>query len=580
MLRTSICILTLMLVVASVVFTHSEERRIALVLHNIESYDFFWKTSESIKVPDITLTLNKLGFDVIESIEPDQATLAMKIRQFAQLAKKADVAVVYYMGRIAQISGRNYLIPSGIKEIRPSQLSFKAVALDPLLHELQRLTKTNFVFLNACRHRFPPTGNHMSCPGLQPLKTYKDMMVAYANEPHNTVMFEKQTQKSFARALLANLSREDVPIHKIMDSIRAEVASKTQAKQLPWSDNTLKRQFVFNVKKLAPANSKFSRQTKVASWIPTAHSLTEKNQVHISKRPDFRKQYMSLLSGRTLKMVAIYNPVPTLREVVHPYSYRREPDFIDPNTDIKVVTKKIQQHLHGFGCYQAGIDGIWGRGSKRALLQFKSYLNLKHLLSHKPGTELLKLVSSYSGAICDPRDVIRKVQNQLAHFECYKMKVDGLWGRFSRKALLQFQQNASLQKISVKAPNLSLLELLAAYSGPICGKVCGKEQREDRTGLCVQITQPKNAQELLAKLNLGQELVYSVPRSKSKTRAHKALNRVRASQKRKAYKRVYTKKRRLKKRYRRKLALVSKRTGRYARSVKKKRVYNFRMNDL
>lgn len=581
MLRTSACILALTLIIASIIFIHPQEKRIALVLHNNSSFEALWKTSESTKTPDINLTLSKLGFHVTEHFMSDQQELAQVIRKFAEDIKKADVALLYYTGQMAQMSGRNYLIPSDAISMSPSQLEFKAVAVDPLLHEMQRLTKTNFIFLNACRYQFHIPATDPKCYGLAPLKSQKGMMIAYANEPHNNTQIVKESQHAFAQALLTNMMQEDVPISTLMSNIRSEVVAKTEAKQLPWVDNGLKQRVVLNLKNI-DALQHFAPKPKIASWIPTAQSLTQKLQSQKPKKEiSFHKSYMSLLTGKQLKVRALRTPLPSTREIIAPFTKYDSGDIIDPNLNARDIKKQLQTQLREFGCYHGAIDGIWGRQSRAALRQFGHILHLNIPAKAKPSLKMLQLASSYYGAICNPKAIIKEVQTRLAKLECYPAKIDGVWGRLSKRALRNFKQNTGLKTPSqnhvYRKPSIPLIHLMRQYAGPICGPTCGVQKRQNKVGLCVAIQKPKTADVQLARLKhktardttpvLTKKAKYT--KAKRKKSAKKISRKVKNNRlKRTALKRKSTRQPRQK-------ARLAKRQNRYDNLV-----FSYKMNDL
>jgi hypothetical protein len=65
----------------------------------------------------------------------------------------------------------------------------------------------------------------------------------------------------------------------------------------------------------------------------------------------------------------------------------------------KALARDIQRELQRVGCYVGEIDGVWGKGSKRAALEFFDRVNAT-LPTQEPDVFTLSLVRAQSGSIC------------------------------------------------------------------------------------------------------------------------------------------------------------------------------------
>jgi hypothetical protein len=63
------------------------------------------------------------------------------------------------------------------------------------------------------------------------------------------------------------------------------------------------------------------------------------------------------------------------------------------------LTRDIQQELQRVGCYTGEIDGVWGTGSRRAILLFMDRVNAL-LPTQEPDVFMLSLVRAESGEVC------------------------------------------------------------------------------------------------------------------------------------------------------------------------------------
>src|SRR4029077_845442 len=70
---------------------------------------------------------------------------------FANSARDADIAVVYYAGHGIEIDGSNYLIPTDAKLERDTDVFDEALSLDRILVAVEPARQLRLVILDACR---------------------------------------------------------------------------------------------------------------------------------------------------------------------------------------------------------------------------------------------------------------------------------------------------------------------------------------------------------------------------------------------------------------------------------------------
>ncbi len=87
-------------------------KRVALVLGNSLYQNAPQLPNPALDAAAVASTLNNAGFDVVES-RHDLAAPEMRraLRDFADRASDADIAVIYYAGHGIEVEGNNYLIP-------------------------------------------------------------------------------------------------------------------------------------------------------------------------------------------------------------------------------------------------------------------------------------------------------------------------------------------------------------------------------------------------------------------------------------------------------------------------------------
>lgn len=71
------------------------------------------------------------------------------------------------------------------------------------------------------------------------------------------------------------------------------------------------------------------------------------------------------------------------------------------DTPRDALARDIQKQLKRVGCYLGEIDGVWGTGSKRAVLVFMDRVNAS-LPTHDPDVFMLSLLRAQGDAVCGP----------------------------------------------------------------------------------------------------------------------------------------------------------------------------------
>ena len=125
--------------------------RVALVVGN-SAYEFAPKLANpSNDANDMTERLKALGFEVIGGTDLDRRSLVEALIKFGRAAEKADVALFFYAGHGLQVNGENYLVPVDAQVEYQAEIDISLVSLSGVMQQLERGSKTNIIFLDACR---------------------------------------------------------------------------------------------------------------------------------------------------------------------------------------------------------------------------------------------------------------------------------------------------------------------------------------------------------------------------------------------------------------------------------------------
>ena len=162
---------------------------------------------------------------------------------------KARTALLFYAGHGMQVEGKNYLVPVDAKLEAPSDLNFETIELDKLLDVLNDTARANIIILDACRDnplarsfasklgatRSAATGNGLAAYSSVGTGT----LIAFATAPGQVALDGKGTNSPFTAALTKHMRTPGLEVRQMLTRVRAEVASVTQSRQIPWDNSSL-----------------------------------------------------------------------------------------------------------------------------------------------------------------------------------------------------------------------------------------------------------------------------------------------------------------------------------------------------
>src|SRR5262249_40856272 len=125
--------------------------RVALVIGN-SSYKVTPLRNPSNDARAMAATLGQIGFKVTAGYDLDYSGMRRVIAEFLISVSSARLAVVYYAGHGVQLDGRNYLVPTDAKLANKRTAGLELFDLDQILVPLDDPTRSNVVFLDACRN--------------------------------------------------------------------------------------------------------------------------------------------------------------------------------------------------------------------------------------------------------------------------------------------------------------------------------------------------------------------------------------------------------------------------------------------
>jgi len=253
MKRLAILLLVAAGLVGAFADTAFAEKRVALVIGNSQYQHTTALTNPKNDAADVAAALTRIGFEVITGFDLDQAAMRERARIFADRLAGADVGLFYYAGHGLQVAGKNWLIPVDARVATTTDLEFGTVDLDLILRNMERETRTNILFLDACRDnpfiqnlaRSMGTRSLSLTRGLAQVESGIGTLIAFATQPGNVALDGEGRNSPFTAALLKAIEQPGLSLGEVMIAVRNAVVRLTEGKQVPWEHSSLTGQFYF-----------------------------------------------------------------------------------------------------------------------------------------------------------------------------------------------------------------------------------------------------------------------------------------------------------------------------------------------
>src|SRR5438552_2223517 len=210
------------------------EKRVALVLGN-SAYQNVARLPNPVNDGTvIAATLKNAGFDVVEERHDLPAAETRRaLRDFADRARDADIAVVYYAGHGIEVDGTNYLIPVDAKLARDSDVQDETITLDRLLRATEPARRLRLVILDACREN--PFAKIMKRSlsrsighgFVRPDVLISDTLVAFAAEAGSVAADGEGTNSPFTAALVRHIVTPGLDLRLAFGKVRDDVMRST-----------------------------------------------------------------------------------------------------------------------------------------------------------------------------------------------------------------------------------------------------------------------------------------------------------------------------------------------------------------
>jgi hypothetical protein len=332
------------------------------------------------------------------------------------------MALLFYAGHGVQVNGNNYMAPVDARLTSYNDLDFEAMPMDLILSAMERTTKVNLIFLDACRDspfsqnlaRSMGTRSGGAGRGLARLGTGVGTLIAFATQPGNVALDGVGRNSPFTTALLRHLGTPGQDITRDLVDVRRDVLEATGGKQVPWDNSSLTGEVV-----LQPLTGGRSVEAQANGGVELAYWETIKDKADRRFFEAYLKQYpkgvfAALAALRieelaaALGRAAAADNAPATRAA----DGTTEMAALDTSTgsaasstrltgelDSVELARATQKELARLGCLAGDADGKWGVGSRKALQDYADRQGLK-LASLEPAGEILERLRGVGGRVC------------------------------------------------------------------------------------------------------------------------------------------------------------------------------------
>ena len=243
-------------------------RRTALVIGNAD-----YKTSPLINpVNDaraMARTLRKLGFDVIERINVDQAGMKRAIWDYGKKLRQGGVGLFYFAGHGVQVAGENYLIPLKARIEGEPDLELEGVRVTRVLAEMEKANNgMNIVILDACRNNPFARSFRSVSRGLAHMSAPYGTLLAYATAPGAVAADGDGDNGLYTSELLTAIKTPGLRVEDVFKRVRRKVRKKSRGKQVPWESTSIEGDFYFVPEKPEPPKPVAVQKAPVINLIP------------------------------------------------------------------------------------------------------------------------------------------------------------------------------------------------------------------------------------------------------------------------------------------------------------------------
>ncbi len=201
----------------------------------------------------LSTLMRKMGYTVIESINPTKKEFLSKFIQFGEASKKYDVSLIFYAGHGFQVGNKNYIVPSDF-DVTNNTADIGSIAID-IAEKVEDfvMSSTKILILDSCRDNpfiksFVSNRGIKFSRGLAPMELSGNQttsngqkngtLISFSTKDGNVALDGDSMHSPYSEALLSHIA-DPVDINIVFRRVRQEVMKKTNGSQIPWEYGSL-----------------------------------------------------------------------------------------------------------------------------------------------------------------------------------------------------------------------------------------------------------------------------------------------------------------------------------------------------
>jgi Caspase domain len=407
------------------------EKRVALVLGN-SAYQNVAPLANPVNDGAVmAATLKDAGFDIVDyRRDLPAAETRRALRDFADRARDADIAVVYYAGHGIEVDGANYLIPVDARLERDTDVYDEAFSLDRILIAIEPVRKLRLVILDACRDNpfvksmKRTVASRAIGQGLAKVEpTSPNLLIAYSAKAGSTAADGDGKNSPFTVALSKYLTTPGLDVRRAFGFVRDDVLKSTQNRQEPFVYGSLGGEDVPLVP--APARAEAAPtpapnpQAEARRDYELALQVGNKSALNafLAQYPDgfyasLAKLQLENIAAEEARVAATEKELAdkSVADKAAADKSAAAPTTADEDKSVNLaalsagppqhdITKSVQDELRRVGCLTGAADGEWNAASQRSLALFNRYAGTK-LDAKVASVDTLDAIKLKSSRVC------------------------------------------------------------------------------------------------------------------------------------------------------------------------------------
>jgi len=500
------------------------DKRVALVIGMSRYQQVPRLTNPARDADAMTALFRKAGFDTVDSRRDlGISDLRRAVREFSEVSRDADIAVVYYAGHGIEVDGTDYLVPADAKLLSDFDVEDETMSLDRVLKALDSVKRLKLVILDACRDNpFARTMKRSVASrsigrGLAQIEpAMSDTLVAYAAKAGAVASDGDGDNSPFAAALVKYITEPGLDLRLAFGRVRDEVMKSTANRQEPFVYGSLGGQTMALVPQVAkPVDPEVEARVdyELAAQIGTREAWDsflashgtglyanlaraqnskllaaqqsrtraddarrEAEEQAAQKAAELRRQLEEQSTRQTAeaKQKLSEQAKKDLEEARRQVAEQAKKELDEARKQVELAQQQAEaarQQVEQAKRQAIADAQIQVEQAKRA-----ARADAEKMASLTPNQSIPQSALPSSPAKIDQADITRLLQAHLKRVGCNAGTVDGNWDDSSKKAIELFNKNAQTS-FDIKLASLDALDAVRGKSDRVCPLLCGKGQR-------------------------------------------------------------------------------------------------------